>query len=239
MTQRAIATGVKFWPGSPSKLGEKVASGLVLRFGTLDCISDNLACFENGFDDSGSFLDVGGHRFYVAVAKPFLEEVTDMSDPLRDTGSSCSENSNLGAMIEVLALGVEEGCDILRSARPPLECLLPQEQAAPLPEQDNSDITAMDLHAPLDHAIDLVQAAEALERTCIALLDKEADIKGTRRRVSSTYSTPCRVLRWLEKPAACDATMAPCYGSKQASGAVGISVKSRPSGALPKQLCSK
>jgi hypothetical protein len=44
------ATGVKFWSGSPSTLGEKVASGLVLRFGTLDCVNDNLACFEKGFD---------------------------------------------------------------------------------------------------------------------------------------------------------------------------------------------
>jgi hypothetical protein len=41
--QRAAATGVKFQPGSPSTLGEKVTSGLVWRFGTFDCISDNLA----------------------------------------------------------------------------------------------------------------------------------------------------------------------------------------------------
>jgi hypothetical protein len=71
MGQRAATTGVKFWPGSPSTLGEKVASGLVWRFGTLDCVSDNLACFKDGFGDSGSFLDIGCHRFY--VAKPFLE----------------------------------------------------------------------------------------------------------------------------------------------------------------------
>jgi hypothetical protein len=67
-------------------LGERVASGLVLRFATLDCIKDNLACFENGFDGNVSFLDVGGHRFYVAVPKPFSEEVTDVFDPFCDTG---------------------------------------------------------------------------------------------------------------------------------------------------------
>jgi hypothetical protein len=66
--QRATATGVKFQPGSPSTLGEKVASGLVWRFGTIDCVSD-LDYFEDSFGDSGSFLDVVGHRFY--VAKPF------------------------------------------------------------------------------------------------------------------------------------------------------------------------
>jgi hypothetical protein len=57
--QHAATTGVKFWPGSPSTLGEKVASGLVWRFDTFDCISDNLACFKDGFGDSGSFLDIG------------------------------------------------------------------------------------------------------------------------------------------------------------------------------------
>jgi hypothetical protein len=70
-----VATGVKFRPGPSSALGENVASVLVWRFGTFDCISDNLACFKNGFGNSGSFLDVGSHRFY--IAKPFPEEVSD------------------------------------------------------------------------------------------------------------------------------------------------------------------
>jgi hypothetical protein len=102
----------KFWSGSPLTLGEKVASSLVLRFGILNCINDNLACFENGFDNSGSFLNVGGHRFYVTVTKPFPGEVTDFSDPLYDAGSSCSASNDLGAIIEVLALGDEEGGDL-------------------------------------------------------------------------------------------------------------------------------
>jgi hypothetical protein len=46
-----------------------------------------LACFEDGFGGNGSFLDVGSHHFY--VAKPFLEEVTDVLDPLCDAGSDC------------------------------------------------------------------------------------------------------------------------------------------------------
>jgi hypothetical protein len=95
--QRAAATGVKFQPGPSSALGEKVASGLVWRFGTFDCVSDNLACFKNGFGNGGSFLDIGSHHFY--VTKPFLEEVTDVFDPLSDGGSSCSESSDLGAIV--------------------------------------------------------------------------------------------------------------------------------------------
>jgi hypothetical protein len=62
-----------------------------------------LAHFENGFGNSGSFLDVGSHRFY--ITKPFPEEVTDVFDPLYDEGSSCGESSSLGAMFEVMALG--------------------------------------------------------------------------------------------------------------------------------------
>jgi hypothetical protein len=127
-------------------LGEKVASGLVWRFSTLDCISDNLACFKNSFGNIGSFLDVGSHHFY--VAKPFSEEVTDVFDPLSDEGSSCSESSDLGTMVEVMALGEEEGGDS------PLERLPPQEQDASLLEQDASDIAVVDLCAPLDHVID-------------------------------------------------------------------------------------
>jgi hypothetical protein len=182
--QHAAATGVKFRPGSPSTLSEKVTSSLVRRFSTFDCVSDNLDCFQDGFDDSGSFLDVGGHRFY--VAKPFPEEVTDVLDPLCNAGSSYSESSDLGIMVEVLALGDEEGGGSPRTARPPLEHLLPQEQVALLPEQDTSDVTVVDLRAPLDHTIDPVQAAEALERTRIALLGKVADDEDARRHVSST-----------------------------------------------------
>jgi hypothetical protein len=121
--QRAAATGVKFRSGPSSTLGEKVASGLVWRFGTFDCVSDNLACFKNGFGNSGSFLDVGSHHFY--VAKPFPKEVIDIFDPLSDGGSSCSESSDLGAIVKVMALGEDEGGDSLRSVRPPLERLPP------------------------------------------------------------------------------------------------------------------
>jgi hypothetical protein len=174
---------VKFRPGSPSTLGEKVASVLIWRFDTFDRISDNLACLKDGFGDSGSFLDIGGHHFY--VAEPFSEEVTDVLDPLSDAGLSYSESSDLGAMVEVMALGDEEGGDSPCPARPPLERLLPQEQNAPLPEQDASDIAVVDLPAPLDHVIDPVQVVEALERTRLVLLNKVTENEDARRHMST------------------------------------------------------
>jgi hypothetical protein len=184
--QSAAASGVKFRPGPSSSLGETVASGLVWRFGTFDCISDNLAHFENGFGNSGSFLNVGSHRFY--VAKPFLEEVTDVFDPLCDGGSSCGESSSLGAMVEVMAMGEEEGGDSLRPERPSPERLLPQEQDAPLPEQDTSDVSMVHLCAPLSCIIDPARVAEALERMHLILLSKVAEDEANWCHASTTLS---------------------------------------------------
>jgi hypothetical protein len=181
--QSAAASRVKFRPG-PS--GEKVASGLVWRFGTFDCVSDNLAHFENGFGNSGSFFDVSSHRFY--VAKPFPEEVTDIFDSLCDGGSGCGESSSFGAMVKVMALGEEEGGDSLRPKRPSPGRLLPQEQDAPLPEQDAPDISVVDLHAPLDRVIDPARVAEALERTRLVLLGKVAEDEANRCHVSTMLS---------------------------------------------------
>jgi hypothetical protein len=178
-----MASGVKFRPRPSS---EKVASGLVWRFGTFDCVSDNLAYFENGFGNSGSFLDVGSHRFY--VAKPFPEEVTDVSDSLCDRGLSCGESSNLGAMVEVMTLGEDEGGDLPRPERPSLERPPPQEQDAPLPERDAPDVSVVELRVPLDRVIDPARVTEALERTRLVLLGKVAKDEANRRRASTTLS---------------------------------------------------
>jgi hypothetical protein len=145
-----------------------------------------LAHFKNGFGNSSSFLDIGSHRFY--VAKPFPEEVTDVFDSLCDRGSSCSESSNLGAMVEVMALGEDEGGDSPHPERPSPECVLPQEQDAPLPEQDAPDISVMDLHAPLSRVIDPARVAEALERTRLNILSKVAEDEANRCRASTTLS---------------------------------------------------
>jgi hypothetical protein len=174
-----------------SALGEKVAFGLVWRFGTFDCVSDKLACFKNGFGNSGSFLDIGSHRFY--IAKPFPEEVTDVFDPLSDGGSSCSEGSDLGAMVKVMALGEEEGGDSWCPECPSPERLLPQEQDAPLPEQDTPDVSVVDLRAPLNRVIDPARVVEALERTRLVLLSKVAEDEANRavRAPCSANSTTC------------------------------------------------
>jgi hypothetical protein len=145
-----------------------------------------LAHSENGFGNSGSFFDVDSHRFY--VAKPFPEEVTDVFNSLCDRGSSCGESSNLGAMVEVMALGEDEGGDLPRPERPLPERLPPQEQDAPLPERDAPDVSVVELCAPLGRIIDLARVAEALERTRLVLLSKVAEAVANRCHVSTTLS---------------------------------------------------
>jgi hypothetical protein len=174
-----VASGVKFRPG-PS--GEKVASGLVWRFGTFDCVNDNLAHFKNGLDNSSSFLNVGSHHFY--VAKPFPEEITDVFDSPCDRSSSCS----LGAMVEVMALGQDKGGNLPRPERPSLEHPPPQEPDAPLPERDAPDVSVVDLRAPLDCIIDPAWVAEALERTRLILLGKMAESEADQCHASTTLS---------------------------------------------------
>jgi hypothetical protein len=142
-----------------------------------------LDCFGDGFG-SGSFLDIGSHCFY--VTKPFLEEVTDVLDPLCDTYSDDGESSNLYTMVEVLALEEDGGGDPPRSARPPLERPPPPKQDLPPLEQDVLDAAITDLCAPLDLTADPVKVSEDLERTRRNLLKEAIDVEDTRRRVLST-----------------------------------------------------
>jgi hypothetical protein len=142
-----------------------------------------LACFKDGFSNSGSFLDVGGHRFY--VAKPFPEEVTDVLDPLYDTGSDCSESSDLCAMVEVLAREEDGGSDPPRTARPPLKRPPLREQDLPPPERDMLDAAITDLRAPLDLTADPAKLSEDLERTRRNLLKEAIGVEDTCWRVLS------------------------------------------------------
>jgi hypothetical protein len=181
--QSVAASGVKFCLGPSSALGKKVASGLVWRFGTFDCIDDNLAYFKNDLGDNGSFLNVGSHRFY--VAKPFLEEVIDVLDPFCDADSDDGEGSDFCNMVEVQALEEDGGGGLPRSARPPLERPPPLEQDLPPPEWDVLDAAITDLHAPLDISADPVKVSEDLEQTRLKLLKEAVDVDDTRRCVLS------------------------------------------------------
>jgi hypothetical protein len=175
-----VASGVKFRLG-PS--GAKVTSSLVWRFGTFDCVDDNLANFKNGLGDNGSFLDISSHYFY--VIKPFPKEVTDVLDPLYGTHSEDGESGDFCSMVEVLALGEDGDGGPSRSAHPPLERLPPPERGLPPPERDVLDVAITDLRALLDISADPVKVFEDLERTRLNLLKEAVDVDDTCRHVLS------------------------------------------------------
>jgi hypothetical protein len=91
-------------------------------------------------------------------------------------------------MVEVMALGEEEGGDSLRPELPSPKRLLPQEQDAPLPEQGTPDVYVVDLRAPLSRVIDPARVAKALERTRLVLLSKVAEDEANRCHASTTLS---------------------------------------------------
>jgi hypothetical protein len=71
MGPSASATGVFFRTGLTITTGERVASGLVWRFGSLDCVSDNAGCFaDRPFPAGGSIISFGEHDVYVATVAP-------------------------------------------------------------------------------------------------------------------------------------------------------------------------
>jgi hypothetical protein len=82
MGTSTASAGVSFRTGSLTASGERVASGLVLRFGSLDCITDNAACFADAaFPEDGSIIHVCDHRIYVAIiSKEYPNEVLAFSD---------------------------------------------------------------------------------------------------------------------------------------------------------------
>jgi hypothetical protein len=78
-------------------------------------------------------------------------------------------------MVEVMALGEDEGGDLPRPEHLLPERLPPQEQVGALPERDAPHVSVADLRAPLGCVIDPARVTEALEQTRLVLLGKVAE----------------------------------------------------------------
>jgi hypothetical protein len=91
------AAGDFFRTGPYINSGERIASGLVLRFGSLHCINDNAACFANRpFPRAGSIIHFGEHRVYVAViSERYPGKVLSCSDPPLGVAYGCSSSADL------------------------------------------------------------------------------------------------------------------------------------------------
>ena len=89
----AAATGVSFRTGSFTTSGERVALGLVLRFGSLDCVTDNAACFADAFPEGGSIIHFGDHRVdFAVIPEEYPSEVLTFSDPPPVSSGGCSSS---------------------------------------------------------------------------------------------------------------------------------------------------
>jgi hypothetical protein len=107
MGTSAAATGVLFWTGSFTTSGECIASGLVQRFGSLDCITDNAGCFADAaFPKGGSIIHFGDHHVYVVVvSEEYPSEVLTLSDPPPVGGGSYDSSIDPCTDTEVMMAG--------------------------------------------------------------------------------------------------------------------------------------
>ncbi|KAK1653709.1 hypothetical protein QYE76_071514 [Lolium multiflorum] len=87
----ASAAGVSIRTGLTTTTGERVASGLVWRFGSLDCVSDNAGCFaDRPFPAGGNIISFGGFDVYVATVAPprYPREIVRCASPPPGAGAS-------------------------------------------------------------------------------------------------------------------------------------------------------
>ncbi|KAK1613789.1 hypothetical protein QYE76_019306 [Lolium multiflorum] len=119
----ASAAGVFFRTGLTITTGERVASGLVWRFGSLDCVSDNAGCFaDRPFPDGGSVISFGEHDVYVATVAPprYPRQIQRCASPPPGAGARSSLASPCVPQ-EVMAIGDENTTRTTRTRGPQLE----------------------------------------------------------------------------------------------------------------------
>ncbi|KAK1609247.1 hypothetical protein QYE76_032920 [Lolium multiflorum] len=118
----ASAAGVFIRTGLTTTTGERVASGLIWRFGSLDCISDNAGCFaDRPFPAGGNIISFGGFDVYVATVAPprYPRQILRCASP-PGAGASLTTASPC-IMHEVMATGDDAGAKSTRIRGPELE----------------------------------------------------------------------------------------------------------------------
>ncbi|KAK1608838.1 hypothetical protein QYE76_032511 [Lolium multiflorum] len=119
----ASAAGVFIRTGLTITTGERVASGLIWRFGSLDCVSDNAGCFaDRPFPAGGNVISFGGFDVYVATVAPprYPREIVRCASPPPGAGASLTTTGPC-IMQEVMATGDDAGGKSTRVRGPELE----------------------------------------------------------------------------------------------------------------------
>ena len=103
----ASSAGVFIRTGLTITTGERVASGLIWRFGSLDSVSDNAGCFaDRPFPAGGSIISFGGHDVYVTTVAPprYPRQVLRCASPPPRAGSSAPASP---VVVQVMMAGDE------------------------------------------------------------------------------------------------------------------------------------
>ncbi|KAK1628555.1 hypothetical protein QYE76_002870 [Lolium multiflorum] len=119
----ASSAGVFIRTGLTITTGERVASGLVWRFGSLDCVSDNAGCFaDRPFPAGGNIISFGGFDVYVATVAPprYPREIVRCASPPPGAGASLTTTGPCITQ-EVMATGDDAGGKSTRIRGPELE----------------------------------------------------------------------------------------------------------------------
>ena len=101
------AAGVTFRQGSRNRLGERVASGLVSTFGSIDFVNDNANCFAgSAFPEDGTVLHFGEHRVYIALAPAYPTNIQRCVDRFPEETAGCESSTETRVYAEVMVSDV-------------------------------------------------------------------------------------------------------------------------------------
>jgi hypothetical protein len=177
------ATGVSFWTGSFIASSERVALGLVQRFGSLDYITDNAACFTDAaFPEGGSIIHFGDHCVYVAVvSEEYPSEVLIFSDPPPVGGDSYDNSIDPCTYAEVMMAGSDD-----HSCRPPLERTMYRARtSSQVSVASILEMAVQNLHAPVDLSTNPATATAELEATRRHILEEALEVAAAQRHLKT------------------------------------------------------
>jgi hypothetical protein len=168
------SVGVSFWTGCFTASSERVASGLVLRFGSLDCITNNIACFaEAAFPEGGSIIHFGDHRIYVAVvSEEYPSEVLTFSNPPPIGGDSYDSSIDPCTYAEAMMAGSGD-----HNRCPPLkQATYGAGASSQVPVAGTLEMAVQNLRTSVNLSADPTTAMAELEATCQRILEEALEV---------------------------------------------------------------
>ncbi|KAK1642227.1 hypothetical protein QYE76_060032 [Lolium multiflorum] len=184
------SAGVFIRTGLTITTGERVASGLIWRFGSLNCVSDNAGCFaDRPFPAGGSVISFGGFDVYVATVAPprYPRQVLRCASPPPRAGSSAPASP---AVVQVMMAGDELPTKNPRMRGPNLERNIDPNASgsgpkAP-PPPSRLDAVRAKLSTPLTPGADPTAIEADLEAHRQLLLKQTEELAAAKRQMEIT-----------------------------------------------------